>query len=398
MEVIWGHSIFSREAAISASTGVISLHINDNGPSLVASEGFGNSWPNQVTSRPRYMIYRNDYTNQTLLPFFTVNQSRSSVVQAWNNVLNNSPIDFGDVIGLSVNRFAVANQNYNGANTWVTRNEEPVREAIGWPEALYMMTPSGFQLLRVNQLTTNKLTFAASSSTEEILQRMTEFFNFHEEFTEQEKEELSFDLIRSDALLPGKEGKAVVQVTQTKENGYRFSMTYEVSFTVGLGRLELAGIAHGNFDFGDVLKTSRRQNIPAQGESAPTIMVSDYSDTAQWSLYASMSPFINERNQELREAAIALKELKVIESVHTGISIPKNDILLGTTSQMIAARDRSGTRDEYGRTIIQIGEVKDQTLTGVSLHLPANTPVDKGECQATITWELVGDPTIGGIR
>ena len=83
-------------------------------------------------------------------------------------------------------------------------------------------------------------------------------------------------------------------------------------------------------------------------------MVSDYSDTAQWSLYASMSPFINERNQELREAAIALKELKVIESVHTGISIPKNDILLGTTSQMIAARDRSGTRDEYGRTIIQI--------------------------------------------
>ena len=88
----------------------------------------------------------------------------------------------------------------------------------------------------------------------------------------------------------------------------------------------------------------------------------------------------------------------MIESVHTGISIPKNDILLGTTSQMIAARDRSGTRDEYGRTIIQIGEVKDQTLTGVSLHLPANTPVDKGEYQATITWELVGDPTIGGIR
>ncbi len=143
----------------------------------------------------------------------------------------------------------------------------------------------------------------------------------------------------------------------------------------------MAGIAHGNFDFGDVLKTSRRQNIPAQGESAPTIMVSDYSDTAQWSLYASMSPFINERNQELREAAIALKELKVIESVHTGISIPKNDILLGTTPQMIAARDG-----------------KAQTLPGVSLHFPANTPVDKGEYQATITWELVGDPTIGGIR
>ena len=124
---------------------------------------------------------------------FTVNQSRSSVVQAWNNVLNNSPIDFGDVIGLSVNRFAVANQNYNGANTWVTRNEEPVREAIGWPEALYMMTPSGFQLLRVNQLTTNKLTFAASGSTEEILQRMTEFFNSMKNLRNRKKK--SFRLI-----------------------------------------------------------------------------------------------------------------------------------------------------------------------------------------------------------
>ena len=84
VEVIWGHSIFSREAAISASTGVISLHINDNGPSLVASEGFGNSWPNQVTSRPRYTIYRNDYSNQTLLPFYSKpikKQCRTSLEQ-----------------------------------------------------------------------------------------------------------------------------------------------------------------------------------------------------------------------------------------------------------------------------------------------------------------------------
>ena len=99
-------------------------------------------------------------------------------------------------------------------------------------------------------------------------------------------------MIRSDALLPGKEGKAVVQVTQTKRKWIPFfndvrGILCSWTWTTGVG-----GIAHGNFDFGDVLKTSRRQNISAQGESAPTIMVSDYSDTAQWSLYASMSPFI----------------------------------------------------------------------------------------------------------
>ncbi len=39
----------------------------------------------------------------------------------------------------------------------------------------------------VNQLTTNKLTIEASDTPEEIGQRLSEFFNFHEEFTEQEK-------------------------------------------------------------------------------------------------------------------------------------------------------------------------------------------------------------------
>lgn len=399
IEVIWGHSIFSREAATDASTGVISLHISDTGPSLVASEGFGNAWGNQVTSRPNFSIYHKKYSNRTSIPFFTVNQPRTSVVQTWNDTLNNIDIEFGDVIGLSVNRFAVANQNYNGANTWVTRNEEPVREAIGWPEALYMMTENGFQLMRVNQLTTNKLTIEASDTPEEIGQRLSEFFNFHEEFTEQEKGEFTFELISFDTLLPGNEGKAVVLVTQKKENMYSFSMEYEVSYIVESGQLEISEIAHGNFDFGEVQKTSRRQEISAKGEFSPKIKVTDFSNASQWSVYASMSPFLNEKNQELSEASITLKDLKVIESASTSISFPKKEILLGETPQLIVSRDASeNSKDEYGKTIIQIGEVENHSLTGVSLIIPANTPVDVGDYQTTIAWELVGDPTMGGKR
>ncbi|MEB6088084.1 WxL domain-containing protein [Enterococcus casseliflavus] len=399
VEVIWGHSIFSREASRDASTGVISLHIGDTGPSLVASEGFGNAWGNQVTSRPSFSIYHKKYSSRTPIPFFTVNQSRTSVIQAWNNALNNIEIEFGDVIGLSVNRFAIANQNYNGANTWITRNEEPVRETIGWPEALYMMTESGFQLLRVNQLTTNKLTFDAGDSSNEIVQRMNEFFNFHQEFSNQEKEEFEFDLLSHDVMIPGEDGKAVVQVTQKKENGYSFSMEYEVLFTVNSGQLELTEIAHGDFDFGNVLKSSRRQEIPAQGEIAPTIMINDYSDVAQWSIYVSMSPFINEWDQELSEVSITLKNLKVIESVHENIFISASDISLGQIPQLIASRSVSKEpKDEYGKTVIQIGEVENYTLTGVSLIFPNNVLVDAGDYQTTITWELVGDPTMGGSR
>ena len=250
-----------------------------------------------------------------------------------------------------------------------------------------MMTENGFQLMRVNQLTTNKLTIEASDTPEEIGQRLSEFFNFHEEFTEQEKGEFTFELISFDTLLPGNEGKAVVLVTQKKENMYSFSMEYEVSYIVESGQLEISEIAHGNFDFGEVQKTSRRQEISAKGEFSPKIKVTDFSNASQWSVYASMSPFLNEKNQELSEAS------------STSISFPKKEILLGETSQLIVSRDASGnSKDEYGKTIIQIGEVENHSLTGVSLIIPANTPVDVGDYQTTIAWELVGDPTMGGIR
>ncbi len=36
------------------------------------------------------------------------------------------------------------------------------------------------------------------------------------------------------------------------------------------------------------------------------------------------------------------------------------------------------------------------SLTGVQLRLPANTPVDDGTYRSVITWELVGDPSLGG--
>ena len=262
-----------------------------------------------------------------------------------------------------------------------------------------MMTENGFQLMRVNQLTTNKLTIEASDTPEEIGQRLSEFFNFHEEFTEQEKGEFTFELISFDTLLPGNEGKAVVLVTQKKENMYSFSMEYEVSYIVESGQLEISEIAHGNFDFGEVQKTSRRQEISAKGEFSPKIKVTDFSNASQWSVYASMSPFLNEKNQELSEASITLKDLKVIESASTSISFPKKEILLGETPQLIVSRDASeNSKDEYGKTIIQIGEVENHSLTGVSLIIPANTPVDVGDYQTTIAWELVGDPTMGGKR
>lgn len=166
------------------------------------------------------------------------------------------------------------------------------------------------------------------------------------------------------------------------------------------GILEIQKVSHLDFEFGNVKQSSRNQAVSATGEQAPTITISDYSDATQWSLYASASPFRSETNKELKGAGITLKDLKIVESVHSWITVPSRDVLLSTTPQLmgIMANPNGIYGDEHGQTVIQIGEAKNDSLTGVSLNLPANTVMDPGAYQTTITWELVGDPTIGGSR
>ncbi|TPR55159.1 WxL domain-containing protein [Enterococcus sp. OL5] len=400
VEVVWGNAIFSKEAATDASTGAITLHISDNEPSLIAVEGYGSTLnSNQVTSRPVYSIYHKHYDNLIhRLSVGTVNQSRRNVVGNWNNNLKNIESSYGDVIGLSVNRFGNASQNYNGANTWISRNENIVREAVGWQEALYMITESGYQLLRVNQLSTNNVVFDANDSTEELQRRIAEFFTFHDDFTDLEEKEITYELVTTDDLIPGESGQAIIKVTQTRDKKYSFSMNYEVDFTVNPGQLELTKITNGNFDFGNIEQSSRQQVVAAKGEHAPTITINDYSNTTQWSMYVSASPFVNTEKQALIGATMTLKGLSVLETVHTWFVVPSKDIVLSQAPQLVGTMSNpNGVYEgEQGTTVIQIGESMNGSLTGVQLTLPSNTPVDRGTYHSVVTWELVGDPTLGG--
>jgi uncharacterized protein YggL (DUF469 family) len=192
----------------------------------------------------------------------------------------------------------------------------------------------------------------------------------------------------------------VIRVEERLSTGQYVMRDYEVEFTVEAGRLELTEVTNGDFDFGILKQSSRSQTVSAIGEEAPTLTISDYSDATQWSVYASASPFSNEENQMLRGADLTLSELKIAETVHNWMAVVPGDILLGAQSRLIATMSNPNGiyGDEHGQTVIQIGEARNDRLTGVSLSLPANTPMDIGGYQTTITWELVGDPTIGGSR
>lgn len=187
-----------------------------------------------------------------------------------------------------------------------------------------------------------------------------------------------------------------IRVEETLSTGKKVQYDYDVSFVVEAGDLKISEFTNSDFDFGEAKRSSQRQEIQAAGASAPTITISDYSDTTKWSLYVSASPFINKENQELSGAQLTLKDFSLVNTVHQSLMVNSRAIILSSSAQIVAAMTNPDYINgiENGETTLQIGSVKDEALTGVSLSLPANTPMDAGDYQATITWELVGDPTL----
>lgn len=400
--VLWGNTIYTAEFDSDASTAALSLLITESGPSMVASEGYGTPLNSQrIKSRPMFSIFSDNYNNKIgELYYGTVNQPRPTLVAGWNQDLMNISFKYGDVLSLTVFRFAISAENYNGRNTWVTRNEIPVLETSGFPEALYMITKEGYQLMRVNQLTTNELTFSIGSTTEEIEDRLLDFFDFHPDFTDSEKEEFSFKLISHDETLKTGEKKAQIRVTQTKGE-YHFSYDYEVSFYVEPGIIELSELANADFDFGEIKYMSSRQEVHAKGDSAPRITINDYSKVSQWDLLVSRTPFADEQGRVLNDVTMVFKNLKIFETVHEELEVPSGDVLVDQTPYSIGTMvNKDGIHgEEHGKSVIQIGDSQNSMLTGVSLTLPANTPIDASTYRTTVTWELVSDPTLlGGVQ
>lgn len=261
--------------------------------------------------------------------------------------------------------------------------------------AFFELTSSGYNLLTFDRVTPIPTTIQAGITNEELDANVSDYLNLSETTN---VSVVGFREYPDTSRIGTSTG--IIRVEERLTTGQFVLRDYEVPFTVESGLLTLSKVANGDFNFGELKQLSRKQKISAIGEEAPTITISNYSDATQWSLYASASPFRSDANKELKGAGITLKDLKIVESVHSWITVPSRDVLLSTTPQLmgIMANPNGIYGDEHGQTIIQIGEAKNDSLTGVSLNLPANTAKDQGVYQTTIIWELVGDPTIGGSR
>jgi hypothetical protein len=159
--------------------------------------------------------------------------------------------------------------------------------------------------------------------------------------------------------------------------------------------LELKELKNADFDFGSIKKSSHAQTLAAKGESAPSVTISDYSESNSWELRVSQPEGLKDaQKNELSGAVIRLKNNQVVDSVHENILLPARNIELSSVQRSVARMVDHGGEKETGLTILKIGDSKDQTLSGIEMSIPRNTISNASTYQTTIEWELTGDPTL----
>ncbi len=179
-EVTWGHSIVSKTQSMNETLSAVSLLDNNGVPKLVATKGSGFSDWVQLTARPTIQLFTTpDLTvSSHTVSYVTVDQTPEELMDRWNSQLNgiNNSLSYGDVLSHSVKKLDNLT-NYNGANTWVSRDNQLVTETVGFDTAYYELTQSGLNLLHINQLKVETQTIESGLTEEELSQNIESYLS-----------------------------------------------------------------------------------------------------------------------------------------------------------------------------------------------------------------------------
>ncbi len=168
-DILWGNTIVSRSesSANSEMMTSISLLEDNKNPYLKMTYGTGNN--NRVRSGNDIQIYRKNADSILFSEREDLSWSyQFDAIKTWQPKLDTIDFEYGDV--LKQNVFDRFSESFKGMNTYVSRDEELVRETEGYEDAYYELTKDGYRLLQLNQLgiKNNALTFEYGASQEEI--------------------------------------------------------------------------------------------------------------------------------------------------------------------------------------------------------------------------------------
>ncbi|MBE9897074.1 hypothetical protein G8C15_17235, partial [Enterococcus casseliflavus] len=179
VKVVWGDTIVAKHRNFQSTISAVSLLDINSRPRLVASRGEGFS---SLSSPPIPIlkIFDNNLMNPIETLTYTGNSTMNVMMDQWNDVFSsiNTSIEYGNVISFSVYKWGES-ENYNGENTWVSRDNQLVRETEGFDEAYYELSKGGLVLLHINQLSTNSIEVPMNSSKEYLDEHVEELINMN---------------------------------------------------------------------------------------------------------------------------------------------------------------------------------------------------------------------------
>ncbi|MBO0480988.1 putative mucin/carbohydrate-binding domain-containing protein [Candidatus Enterococcus courvalinii] len=223
--VIYGKTIVLGDTPMVG----FSLFDNSGTPRLV-STGLDLTPNVNLALRPQTSIYRQSTSNKIFnFTTQTVYQRPSAWANGWNEslALSTTDLTYGDVLAIQTFHQAYPGTSLNGSQTYVARNETLVKEAEGFMEAMYELTPAGYNLLSVNRLTPTLQEIEKGTTKEELAKRVEDFLSVENHPELKVKEFESYPDTSKTGLT-----EATIRVTETLSSGNTFDYDYVVKFNV----------------------------------------------------------------------------------------------------------------------------------------------------------------------
>lgn len=228
--IIWGSTLVIKNDGLWGLNASVSLlHNQKNEPYLNANQGSGLT-NTTITSRPEIRVFRNNESENIFTASYgTVGNTPSVLVGKWNTIFESSDLQYGDVLVGHVNKFN-GGANWKGNNTFISRNNTLITETVGYDYAYYELTPSGYRLLRLNQLVVNNnQKVKINTNKEEMNKNISNYISIPEHIENPNDFRMEFESV--DTTSSGNK-KSTINVYETLESGGEFKTTYEVAYTV----------------------------------------------------------------------------------------------------------------------------------------------------------------------
>ncbi len=371
VKVNWGNTILAKDDGFAQVVASVTVLDEENKPKLYANKGNGLSNSGQLLSRPILEIYDTDLMKSKYsVTYGTVHQSPIALMNQWNESFRsiNNVIQYGNVLSLTVWKFSHSNTNYNGSNTWVSRNEQLVKETEGYQMAYYELTSNGLVLLHVNQLTPKTGKIPIYSTNKYLDEHVKDYIDLKGYSNIDVKGFVEYP----DTTSSG-DKRAKILVEETLTTGKKVQYEYEVTINVEPGTLTYT--VPKTLTFKEFSKSKSEQIVQRKYSGSLGLLIKDNRGSnkqGNWTLTAKASsdlkgiaPYLIYRNE------------KGVDSYLNGSAVP-----VYTQDKQVSATEPLE---------VEVSN-KWKSTDGILLKVPSKNNLASQEYSTTITWNLVEGP------